>query len=527
MSAKTIKSALGLLQDDPDNTKAWRDLREEVAGDPGMSPAELGEAPRGGPPCPRGAARVRGRRASSLELEVGVAEEGRRPATSSPSSPASSTKSCSTTRAARDVYERLVGHGRRDPARGAGGRGARRGGRQARQVARARRALRQRGPRRGRPRVPQLAAGERRRGHVPLRARRAGRGRRAHRARCCARRSRSTPRTAAAELLLERVLRGEERWDELVDVLERFATEAVQKDEQHRGAGCRLARRLREEAQVARPRRGRGLRAGARPLPGHPEATGFLVDHFTSHEMWEHLVALYEGQLSSGRPARQGRGARRDRCRSRWCTGGCAASPRRRSRGSRSCASSSRRTPGCSPSSASGAPARGESARLATILTEAQRAMPRRARSATSVVAEIAKLAEEGANAQKAIEQWRTHPAAGPEEQGGARRAQAPLPADRGLERADRSAAPGAREAPAGRRRGGACSRAARDRRRLPRPRQERLGARDGALADRAARPGRSAERARARARVRGAAALARSARRCRRGRPSSSPRPR
>src|SRR5258708_40136867 len=41
MSAKTIKSALGLLQDDPDNAQAWEQLRQEVEGDPGMSADEL------------------------------------------------------------------------------------------------------------------------------------------------------------------------------------------------------------------------------------------------------------------------------------------------------------------------------------------------------------------------------------------------------------------------------------------------------------------------------------------------------
>jgi len=43
MSAKTIKSALGLLQDDPDHTQAWQQLRAEVEGDPGMNPEELGK----------------------------------------------------------------------------------------------------------------------------------------------------------------------------------------------------------------------------------------------------------------------------------------------------------------------------------------------------------------------------------------------------------------------------------------------------------------------------------------------------
>src|SRR5580700_3928748 len=41
MSAKTIKSALGLLQDDPDNGPAWAELRNELGSDPGMSPGEL------------------------------------------------------------------------------------------------------------------------------------------------------------------------------------------------------------------------------------------------------------------------------------------------------------------------------------------------------------------------------------------------------------------------------------------------------------------------------------------------------
>src|ERR1700749_2140300 len=41
MSAKTIKSALGLLQDDPDSIQTWQTLREEVESDPGMSQEEL------------------------------------------------------------------------------------------------------------------------------------------------------------------------------------------------------------------------------------------------------------------------------------------------------------------------------------------------------------------------------------------------------------------------------------------------------------------------------------------------------
>ncbi len=41
MSAKTIKSALGLLQDDPDRPEAWEQLRTEVSGNPEMDSGEL------------------------------------------------------------------------------------------------------------------------------------------------------------------------------------------------------------------------------------------------------------------------------------------------------------------------------------------------------------------------------------------------------------------------------------------------------------------------------------------------------
>src|SRR5580704_17927046 len=81
MSAKTIKSALGLLQDDPDNGKAWQDLRGELSGDAGMSPAELAkllEAARRAHEGRRELDAV----AKLLELEVAVAssagEEGRK-----------------------------------------------------------------------------------------------------------------------------------------------------------------------------------------------------------------------------------------------------------------------------------------------------------------------------------------------------------------------------------------------------------------------------------------------------------------
>ena len=164
--------------------------------------------------------------------------------------------------------------------------------------------------------------------------------------------------------------------------------------------------RLHEEARRRRTRAVDAYEHVLDLVPGHPEATSFLADHFTSREMWEHLVALYEGQLVDRRAARQGGGVRRGPADRDGALAHARAGPTRPSRGSSGCASSSRRTRACCRSSASGA-ARAARAR------GSRRSSPRRSARCptgperTAVVAEIAKLAEEGANAQKAIEQWR------------------------------------------------------------------------------------------------------------------------
>src|SRR5271166_390559 len=79
MSAKTIKSALGRLQDDPDLGQAWQQLRDELSSDPGMSREDLArllEAARRAHDGRREADAV----AKLLEIEVdaarGTAREG-------------------------------------------------------------------------------------------------------------------------------------------------------------------------------------------------------------------------------------------------------------------------------------------------------------------------------------------------------------------------------------------------------------------------------------------------------------------
>ncbi|MBV9949313.1 MAG: tetratricopeptide repeat protein, partial [Myxococcales bacterium] len=139
--------------------------------------------------------------------------------------------------------------------------------------------------------------------------------------------------------------------------------------------------------------------------PGHPEASRFLADLFHAHQMWDHLVALYEAQLVRGvlKTREEESGALLQIAMVHWRMRGNpdAAEPfferLRRLEPAH---------PGMLAFFREWCGTRGESARLATVLADAQRALPE-GPERTAVVAEIAKLAEEGANAQKAIEQWR------------------------------------------------------------------------------------------------------------------------
>jgi tetratricopeptide (TPR) repeat protein len=211
------------------------------------------------------------------------------------------------------------------------------------------------------------------------------------------------PRNRRAEMLLERVTRQQGRWDDLARVIERFANSA-QKEEKI-AAWVRLARVLAKKLQS--PERAAAAYERALDLaPGHPEASSFLADLFNANQMWDHLVALYEAQLLRGalRTREDESGAILQIAMVHWRMRGKpeAAEPffeRLRKL--------EPAHPGMLAFFREWCASRGESSRLATVLSEAQRAMadgPERA----AIVAEIAKLAEEGANAQKAIEQWRS-----------------------------------------------------------------------------------------------------------------------
>jgi tetratricopeptide (TPR) repeat protein len=398
MSAKTIKSALGLLQDDPDNAKAWSDLQEDVGGDAGMPPAELSkllEAARRAHEGRREYEAV----AKILELEVSVAS-GDRSAELLSELARVLDEELLDDAGARAAYERLL-RVRPDDRRAQDAleEGAAKRAKWRELVERY--VSEAQGAGDGAFRSSMLVSAA----EVGYRFGRSEGGGDAERLVGLLREGLSLdPRNRRAELLLERVLRGAERWSDLVEVLERFATEAATKDDRIAG-WVRLARVFVHKLKSP----DRAAAAYERVLdlaPAHSEATGFLVNHFTSLEQWEHLVALYEGQLTSGvlRGREEEFGTTLQVAMVHWRMRGKsdAAEPwfeklRKIDPAHMGMLSFFREW--CS--------ARGESARLATILTEAQRALPDGPQR-NAVVAEIAKLAEEGANANKAIEQWRS-----------------------------------------------------------------------------------------------------------------------
>jgi tetratricopeptide (TPR) repeat protein len=213
----------------------------------------------------------------------------------------------------------------------------------------------------------------------------------------------SDPKNRRAAMLLERILGAEERWEELAAALDSFANEVSAKDEKL-AAYTRLARILKKKLGA----KDRAVSAYEKILdlsPGHPEATRALVDHFTEGEMWDHLVSLYAGQLEGGgvRPGQEvGVILQIAMVNWRMRQKPDAAEPYFERLRKHEPAH-----PGMLGFFREWCPQKGEQTRLVQILTDAQRAMPDGLERA-KLAGEIAQLAEEGANAQKAIEQWRT-----------------------------------------------------------------------------------------------------------------------
>ena len=412
MSAKTIKSALGQLQDDPEHTPTWQQLQDEIGSDTGMSPGELVKLLEAARRAHEGrremdavarllAIEVKASRGTPHEVDL-LAELAR-----------VLDEELLDDDRARVAYQRLLALRPDHPiAAEAIERSDARRVKWRDLVERYMQEAEGTGEDAFRSSLLVSAA------EVIYRFGREGNATGspvAERMIALLREAlKLDPKNRRAEFLLERVLRQEGRWEELTQALTRFADEASAKDEKLAG-WLRLARVYAKKLHQP----DRAVTAYERAVdlsPGHQESSSFLADYFTTHEMWDHLVALYEGQLSSGaiRGREEESGAVLQVAMVHW-----------RMRGKPDAAEPwferVRKLEPAHPGMLGffrewcGQP--WKSARLATILTEAQRVMSDgKDRAALGV--EIAKLAEDGANAQKAIEQWRTVYAARPAQRG-------------------------------------------------------------------------------------------------------------
>jgi tetratricopeptide (TPR) repeat protein len=211
------------------------------------------------------------------------------------------------------------------------------------------------------------------------------------------------PKNRRASALLERIYREASKWEPLCALLEKTSNEAGAKDEKIAGF-LRLARVLAKKVKSAE--RAVAAYEGVLDLsPGNEEATSFLVDFFTAREMWDHLVSLYEEQLEvSSRHGQQDIGMVLQLAMVHWKMRGKpdVAEPyfdklRKVEPAHPGMLAFFRETLG----------ARHDYAKLTQVLVDAQRALPD-SPARSEIAAEIAKLSEEGANAGKAIEQWRS-----------------------------------------------------------------------------------------------------------------------
>jgi len=211
------------------------------------------------------------------------------------------------------------------------------------------------------------------------------------------------PKNGRVANLLERIYRSQENWQKVARLLETRASDAPTKEERAltlNRFGRVLSRKLEADD--------RAVAAYVRVLdvwPGNAEAMSFLSEHFSKTEQWDHLVALYEDQLRGG-GAKSGEEAGivfqiamvNWKMRKKPELAEPYFDRLRRFEPSHS---------GMLGFFREFCTAANDRARLLTILTDAQRSLADGPEK-TTLATEIARLAEAGANAQKAIDQYKT-----------------------------------------------------------------------------------------------------------------------
>lgn len=211
------------------------------------------------------------------------------------------------------------------------------------------------------------------------------------------------PKNRRAASLAELVYAKARDWESVARLQALVLSEATQKEDRL-AAGLRLGRTASRKLDDT-PRATSAYKDVLDMVPGQPEALSFLAETYSASELWDDLIALYEDQLRGGGvKAGEELGILVQIAMVNWRMRGqpALAEPyfdrvRRADPTHAGMLNFFRELCG----------GRNDKARLATILTDAQRAMadgPDKRALAT----EIAKLAESQENAQKAIDQYKT-----------------------------------------------------------------------------------------------------------------------
>lgn len=212
------------------------------------------------------------------------------------------------------------------------------------------------------------------------------------------------PTNERAGRLLEHVYRSGNRWEELARVLERLADRS-EKPASRVAAGVRLAR-LYAQHMSDKERAARAYDRVLRVDPAHAEAKGFLSEFYDNDERWADLVLLYERELKGKESNDSERlGDMQQIAMLHWRKLGRPqdAEPwfervRKVEPTNEGMLNFYREYYGSLE----------DDTRLIEVLQTAQRSVPDASKERRAFSSEIAKLAEGTANAQKAIEQYKS-----------------------------------------------------------------------------------------------------------------------
>lgn len=213
------------------------------------------------------------------------------------------------------------------------------------------------------------------------------------------------PTNEAASRLLEHLYRQKQRFEDVAGVLERLADRG-ETPASRIAAGVRLARTYAQELND-KERAARAYNGVLRDAPDHAEAKEFLSDLYSNAERWADLVALYEREVkAAGSAGDAGRvGDMLQIAMLHWKKLEKAADAEPWFERIRKVEPSN---PGMLSFFREYCATLNDDTRLMEILQAAARALPEGSKERTQLSSQLGKMAEGQANAQKAVEQYKS-----------------------------------------------------------------------------------------------------------------------